>query len=60
MIKLKCPECNHEWTTGYWRWVFKAPFHWLRYKGKKFGFRDFRKTKCPACGQKSWIASEKQ
>ena len=55
--KLKCPKCEHEWECNYWKWVWKAPFHWLVLQKKPLRIRDYRKTKCPNCGKKSWIAS---
>jgi hypothetical protein len=59
MIKLQCPKCKHEWKTKYFKWVFKAPFHWFYFDVKAFRPRDLRKTKCPKCGKKSWIVCEK-
>lgn len=50
--KLQCPECGHTWEYGFWQWTLRAPFHEYVFFLKK----DFRKTKCPKCGKKSWIA----
>jgi DNA-directed RNA polymerase subunit RPC12/RpoP len=55
MRKLKCPICKHEWKISYLRWLFTSPFHCFSFKA----WRDKRKTKCPNCGEKSWITSEK-
>jgi len=51
-VKLQCPECNHEWESNYWKWILKAPFHEFVF----FRMKDYRRTKCPKCGKKSWIA----
>lgn len=57
-VKLSCPHCGHEWTWCYLHWLFVAPFHWIKRK-KKDTWRDYRKTECPNCGKKSWIARKK-
>ena len=45
MAKLQCPQCNNNFEMNYWKWVFLNPFHtWTK-----------RLTKCPRCGQKSWM-----
>ena len=53
--KLKCPECNHEWEMNYLKWIFTALFHNFSFKI----WKDKRLTKCPNCGKKSWVYSEK-
>ncbi len=53
--KLQCPECGYEWVYGYWQWTFKAQFHVFNF----LKWKDKRRTKCPKCGKKSWIYSEK-
>lgn len=55
MRKLKCPECGHEWKLNYFYWVWISPFHCFSVKK----WKDRRKTKCPNCGKKNWITSEK-
>ena len=59
MVKLKCHECHHTWEWSYIKWLFKAPFHWIGFDHRTGYPRDFRKTKCPKCGTKSWIAHTK-
>ena len=51
-VKLKCPNCEHEWDYSYFQWILKAPFHLFSFSK----WKDFRKTKCPKCGKKSWIS----
>ena len=53
--KLECPKCGHKWERNYFYWVWQAPFHMFSIKT----MRDRRKTKCPNCGEKSWIARNK-
>lgn len=55
MRKLKCPECGHEWKMNYFHWIWISPFHCFSVKK----WKDKRKTKCPNCGKKNWITSEK-
>ena len=50
-IGLECPKCGYQWTTSYWKWVFKAQMHWFKWRER----RDYRYTKCPSCGKRSWI-----
>lgn len=48
MLKLhfRCPECSELFhINGYWKWVFKNPFHMF----------SFRYTKCPKCKQRAWM-----
>ncbi len=54
-MKLSCPVCGHEWTIGYWKWIFTTLFHWFSFKKMK----DKRYTKCPYCGHKSWMSRTK-
>ena len=56
---FRCPKCGHEWEWNYWTWIIKSPFHWIGIDPKVGYPRDYRKTKCPKCGEKSWIASTK-
>ena len=58
MRKLQCPKCNAEWEMDYWKWVWKAPFHTIAITIKPFRVKDKRKTKCPRCGETSWITSK--
>ena len=55
MSKFKCPKCNQEFKMNYWKWIFTTIFHWFSFKE----LRDYRKTKCPLCGEKSWMKREK-
>lgn len=41
---FKCPKCQHEFYTGFWKW-FWSP-HW-------FNVRKY--MKCPACQKKGWM-----
>ena len=54
-VNLTCPECGFQWTWNYWCWIRKAQFHWLRFDKDTKRIRDYRRTKCPFCGTKSWI-----
>lgn len=57
-ITLKCPKCNKKFMfRNCWCWIWKSPFHWLHWDKATKRIRDYRKTKCPCCGQKSWIKS---
>ena len=48
-LEFKCPKCKGRfWIKGYWKWIFKSPFHWF---GK-------RKTMCPHCMKKSYVTWE--
>ena len=51
MAKFKCPKCEKEFEMNYWKWIFTTLFHWFSFKK----WKDYRKTKCPHCGEKSWI-----
>ena len=46
-LHFTCPACKKDFIiNGYWRWIWRAPFHgWVK-----------RKTKCPHCQKKSWMA----
>ena len=50
-IGLECPKCGYQWTTSYLKWIFKAQMHWIKWSEK----RDYRYTRCPSCGKRSWI-----
>ena len=52
---LTCNVCAASWQWGFWKHVFKAPFHLFDFRI----WKDRRLTKCPYCGCKSWIAREK-
>ena len=44
-----CPECLEPFhIDGWWKWIWKAPFHWF----------SRRYTKCPnpKCSKRSWMA----
>ena len=49
MSKFKCPKCGHEFEMTYFKWLFTTAFHtWTK-----------RRTKCPNCLEKSWMARQK-
>ena len=52
---LTCPHCGHKWVMKYSKWIFTTLFHIFNL----FSWKDYRYTKCPICGQKSWIARHK-
>lgn len=58
-VKLECPKCGYKWEYGYWKWIWKAPFHWLALDAAAGCVRDYRRTKCPVCNQITWIARKK-
>ena len=49
MSKFKCPKCGQEFERNYFKWIFTTLFHWF---GKRY-------TKCPYCGEKSYMKREK-
>lgn len=59
MAKLQCPKCGNKFEMNYWKWLFKAPFHWLVWDKQAKRIRDSRWTKCPNCLEKSWIIRQK-
>ncbi len=52
---FKCPNCGHIWQQSVWKWLLTTVFHWFDFSD----LRDYRKTKCPNCGEKHYIAREK-
>ena len=52
---LTCPCCGYKWTIKYCKWIFTTLFHIFNF----FSWKDYRYTRCPKCGEKSWIAREK-
>lgn len=46
MSKFYCPKCSRSFEMPYWKWILTNPFHMF--------FK--RKTKCPLCGERSWMA----
>ena len=45
-LYFECPKCHENFIiNGYWNWILRSPFHW-------FGYRS---TKCPQCGQRSYM-----
>lgn len=49
IVILKCPKCECGFHyKNYWHWVWKAPFHTFTK----------RLTKCPHCGERSWMKRE--
>ena len=55
MEKFICPVCKHEFHLNFWVWLFTTPFHWFNFSD----LRDYRKTKCPNCGQRHYMKREK-
>ena len=53
LLYFKCPKCGEIYTVqGYWRWIFKTLIHCFDFvRGK-----DYRHTKCPHCGEYSFVA----
>ena len=46
ILHFTCPHCGTDfWIDGYWKWVWKYPFHWF---GKRL-------MKCPSCDCKNWM-----
>ena len=58
-VNLRCPSCGHTWQWGYFKWCFKAPFHWVGFDPASCRPKDFRKTTCPKCKTKTWISNSK-
>lgn len=54
MEKFKCPKCGKEFQMSFLKWIFTAPVHNFH----MFEWRDYRNTKCPHCGKKSFIKRE--
>ena len=46
---FKCAECGHEFTLGFWKWLW-APH---------MDMRRTRYVKCPKCGVKHWLCAKK-
>ena len=51
MAKFTCPTCGKTFEKNYWKWLFTAIFHKFSFKE----LRDYRKTKCPYCGTKTYM-----
>ena len=51
MAKFTCPVCGETFEKNFWKWLFTTAFHWFNFKE----WRDYRKTKCPYCGHKSYM-----
>ena len=49
MAKFNCPKCNQEFEINWFKWLFTTLFHWF---GKRL-------TKCPHCGQRSYVKPQK-
>ena len=48
-VKVICPKCGYCITyKNYWSWILHTPFHWF----------SKRRTKCPNCGERSYIKRE--
>ena len=46
LVKIDCPKCKATFFyKNYWVWVLQTPFHYF----------NKRKTKCPHCGEWSWV-----
>ena len=59
-IRVICPKCGATmWFKNYWHWVWKSQMHWLKWDKEDKYIRDYRKTKCSNCGQKSYMKREK-
>lgn len=54
MAKFYCPKCNNKFEMNFWKWMFTTVFHWFNFQER----RDYRKTKCPICGQRSYMRRE--
>jgi predicted RNA-binding Zn-ribbon protein involved in translation (DUF1610 family) len=52
-LYFKCPECGEIYTIdSYWKWLFTTYVHCFDFVRRK----DYRRTKCPHCGKKSFVA----
>ena len=51
MPKFNCPHCGMIFEMNYLKWLFTTPFHWFSFRKMK----DYRLTKCPYCGKKSYM-----
>lgn len=49
MSKFICPKCNKTFEMSYFKWILCSPFHMF--------FK--RLTKCPNCGERSWMKKQK-
>lgn len=50
-VKVICPACGNVMTfKNYLDWVLHTPFHWF---GK-------RKTRCPKCGEYSYMGRDRK
>ena len=51
IVIFTCPKCNGSFQMRWSKWIFTTIFHWFNFKE----MRDYRKTKCPYCGKKSYM-----
>lgn len=51
MASFYCPWCESTFEIGFWKWIFTSPFHYFNFKE----MRDYRRTKCPYCGIKTYM-----
>ena len=42
---FKCRECDHEFTLGFWQWLWAPHMDMWRY----------RHVKCPHCKARHWL-----
>lgn len=54
MAKFKCPKCGKDFQMNFFKWILTTPVH----NFCMFEWRDYRKTKCPHCGEKSYMKRE--
>ena len=59
-VKVICPNCGETiHFKNYWHWIWNTPFHWLWFDKETKIIRDYRKTKCPHCGERSFMKRTK-
>ncbi len=51
MVHFCCPNCGEMFQMNWWKWMFITAFHWFNIRE----WRDYRRTKCPCCGKKSYM-----
>ena len=51
MAHFCCPNCGEMFQMNWIKWMFTTLFHWFNFKE----WKDYRKTKCPCCGKKSYM-----
>ncbi len=47
--QFHCAECDHEFTIGFWKWLYTM----------KFDISRHRYVKCPQCGVRHWLKAKK-